>query len=76
MTIGDKTAMMETGLKPKTVELSELIRERKDKLVNLSLFQNGSQRIILKSVSFLPIHTSCSYTEKILSPVAADLHCT
>lgn len=46
MTIRDYTALMETGLKSKRqVENSELIRERKDKLFNLSQFQNGSQRI-------------------------------
>lgn len=46
MTTGDKKALMETGLKPKRqVEPSEAITERKDKLFNLSLNQNGSQRI-------------------------------
>lgn len=46
MTIRDKTALIETGPKPKRrVEPSEEITERKDKLFNLSLCQNESQRI-------------------------------
>lgn len=49
MTIGDKTALMQTGLKPKRqVEPSELITERRVKLFNLGLYQNGSQRNQLK----------------------------
>lgn len=62
MTIIDKTALMETGLKPKRqVEPSVRIKLRRDKLFNLSQFQNGSHR--MECISFTMIQASFSHME-------------
>lgn len=70
MTIRDKTALIETGPKPKRrVEPSEEITERKDKLFNLS--QNESQRISQKSADSVS-QTSSSSTEELVGPAAQE----